>query len=104
MLLSPIQEITEVSCLRYLQSSTYVDFVMFKYNVQMTEAIMSISLDGGQRSWHLIDVTLPPGTYGIAFQFLYGGDGGAAIDNVTLTAGSCEQCEFGVHNISVLNV
>lgn len=77
--------------MRFLLSTKYVDFTLVKYNVEISDSIMFISLDGQSRHWHMADVTLDPGIYGVAFRFLYGGDGGAAIDNVTLTPGSCEE-------------
>ena len=99
-LISPIQDVTEESCLSFLYITSNVHYHVYRYSC--TELVEIIRIERFEQLvvWHAIAAKMPAGTYGIIIEarFVQGqevSDNGIA--NIILKPGSCERISAGLN-------
>ena len=91
-LMSPMEEITQTTCLKFQYYTRYIDIKVYTYTYNHREKILDILHDGQKKAWHTASVTLEPGYYGILWKLVFGEiwtEEYAGIDDIILTNGTC---------------
>ena len=66
---SPQQYHYNIGCLKFRYYTSYLDIRTMAYNDTDTVQVHKILYDGSFAVWHLVELTVLPGWYGIMFEF-----------------------------------